>query len=182
MLKPVEALMRTLEERARGIRLVCTDVDGVLTTGALHYGAGPSHDKTFNVRDGAGIKWLQRAGIPVAFISGLDSPATLQRARDLAVEDCVAGRLDKRPVLAQLCAKYALDPGQVAHLGDDLADLPLLTRVGLACCPGDAVAEVRAAAHWVVPVAGGAGVLRAVAEFILKAQGHWDAIVAGYQA
>jgi 3-deoxy-D-manno-octulosonate 8-phosphate phosphatase (KDO 8-P phosphatase) len=172
--------MKSLEQRAKGIRLVCTDVDGVLTTGALHYGAGPGHDKTFNVRDGAGIKWLQRAGIPVAFISGLASPATLQRARDLAVEDCIAGQLDKGPVLEGLCAKYGLDPEQVAHLGDDLADLPLLTRVGLACCPQDAVAEVRAAAHWVVPVAGGMGVLRAVAEAILKAQGHWDGVVAAY--
>jgi len=77
--------MMTLEERTRAIRLVCTDVDGVLTTGALHYGDGPAHGKTFNVRDGAGIKWLQRAGIPVAFISGLHSPATLQRALDLQV-------------------------------------------------------------------------------------------------
>jgi 3-deoxy-D-manno-octulosonate 8-phosphate phosphatase (KDO 8-P phosphatase) len=172
--------MQSLEERARGIRLVCTDVDGVLTTGGLRYGAGPSHDKTFNVRDGAGIKWLQRAGIWVAFISGLESPATLTRARDLAVEDCIVGRLDKGPVLERLCAKYGLRPDQVAHLGDDLADLPLLASVGLACCPRDAVAEVLAAAHWVVPVAGGRGVLRAVAELILKAQGHWDGVVASY--
>ena len=132
-------------------------------------------------RDGAaGIKWLQRAGIPVAFISGLHSPATIQRARDLQVEDCIVGRLDKKPVLEQLCAKYGLEPGQVAHLGDDLADLPLLTAVGLACCPMDAVPEVQAAAHWVVPVSGGTGVLRAVAERILKAQGHWDGIVASF--
>ena len=172
--------MKTLEERTRGIRLVCTDVDGVRTTGALHYGDGAGHGKSFNVRDGAGIKWLQRAGIPVAFISGLHSPATLQRARDLQVEDCIVGRLDKGPVLDQLCAKYGLRLDQVAHLGDDLADLPLLTCVGLACCPRDAVAEVRAAAHWVVPVDGGAGVLRAVAERILKDQGRWAAVVAAY--
>lgn len=172
--------MPTLEQRIEGIRLVCTDVDGVLTTGALHYGDAPAHGKTFNVRDGAGIKWLQRAGIPVAFISGLHSPATLHRAADLQVEDCIVGRLDKEPVLAQLCDKYGLVPAQVAHLGDDLADLPLLARVGLGCCPRDAVEEVRAVAHWVVPVGGGMGVLRAVAERILKAQGHWDGIVAAY--
>jgi 3-deoxy-D-manno-octulosonate 8-phosphate phosphatase (KDO 8-P phosphatase) len=172
--------MKSLEERTKGIRLVCTDVDGVLTTGALHYNDGPTHDKTFNVRDGAGIKWLQRAGIPVAFISGLNSHATQQRARDLGVEDCIVGRLDKRPVLDELCAKYHLDPQQVAHLGDDLADLPILTSVGLACCPQDAVMEVKTAAHWVVQVPGGMGVLRAVAERILKDQGLWDGIVAGY--
>ena len=168
------------ESRARGIRLVCTDVDGVLTDGSLHYGAGPSHTKVFNVRDGAAIKWLQRAGIPVAFISGLESPATVRRAEDLQVVDCFAGHLAKLPVLEQICAKYGLRPDEVAHLGDDLADLPLLTRVGLACCPADAVPEVRAQAHWVVPVAGGRGVLRAVAEGILRAQGHWDAVVASY--
>jgi 3-deoxy-D-manno-octulosonate 8-phosphate phosphatase (KDO 8-P phosphatase) len=172
--------MATLDQRAAGIRLVCTDVDGVLTTGALQYGDGPAHGKVFHVRDGAGIKWLQRAGIPVAFISGLHSPATLHRAADLQVEDCIVGRLDKGPVLEQLCAKYGVRPEQVAHLGDDLADLPLLTRVGLACCPLDAVAEVQAAAHWVVPVPGGRGVLRAVAERILKAQGRWAGVVAAY--
>jgi 3-deoxy-D-manno-octulosonate 8-phosphate phosphatase (KDO 8-P phosphatase) len=180
MLNPAEAGMTTLGQRTGAIRLVCTDVDGVLTTGALHYGDGPTHSKSFNVRDGAGIKWLQRAGIPVAFISGLESPATLARARDLAVEDCIVGRLDKGPVLDRLCAKYGLRPDQVAHLGDDLADLPLLASVGLACCPRDAVAEVLAAVHWAVPVAGGRGVLRAVAELILKQQGHWDAVVASY--
>ncbi|MGA2079167.1 MAG: HAD hydrolase family protein [Holophaga sp.] len=172
--------MDPLEERIRGIRLVCTDVDGVLTTGALHYGDAPTHGKTFNVRDGAAIKWLQRSGIPVAFISGLHSPATLHRAADLQVEDCIVGRLDKGPVLDRLCAKYGLRPAQVAHLGDDLADLPLLASVGLACCPRDAVEEVRAAAHWVVPVDGGMGVLRAVAERILKAQGRWSGVVAAY--
>ncbi len=172
--------MTTLEERARAIRLVCTDVDGVLTTGALQYGDTPRHTKVFNVRDGAGIKWLQRYGIPVAFISGLDSPATVHRAWDLKVEDCFVGHLAKKPVLDQLCAKYGLRPEEVAHVGDDLADLPLLTQVGLACCPRDAVAEVKAQSHWVVPVDGGRGVLREVAEAILKAQGHWDEVVASY--
>jgi 3-deoxy-D-manno-octulosonate 8-phosphate phosphatase (KDO 8-P phosphatase) len=172
--------MSTIEERARAIRLVCTDVDGVLTTGELVYGTDPRHTKIFNVRDGAGIKWLQRCRIPVAFISGLDSPATIHRAWDLKVEDCFVGHLAKKPVLDQLCAKYGLAPEEIAHIGDDLPDLPLLTRVGLACCPRDAVAEVRGACHWVVPVDGGRGVLREVAEAILRAQGRWDEVVASY--
>ncbi len=95
-------------------------------------------------------------------------------------EDCFAGSLAKGPILDQLCAKYGLEPRQVAHLGDDLPDLPLLRQVGLACCPADAVAEVREACHLVVPVQGGAGVLRPVAERILKAQGCWEAVLAGY--
>lgn len=174
--------MDDLDLRAAKIRLLCTDVDGVLTTGALHYGAEAGHTKAFHVRDGAAIKWLQRAGIPVAFISGLDARATLQRARDLGVEDCFAGHLDKKPVLDLLCAKYGLACDQVGHLGDDLPDLPLLRRVGLACCPSDAAPEVKASCHWVVPVPGGHGLLRAVAERILKAQHRWDDIVGTYEA
>ena len=173
--------MPTLEERARAIRLVCTDVDGVLTTGQLHFSGDGAHTKAFHVRDGAATVYLRRCGIRVAFISGLDSPSTWARARQLGVEDCFAGDLIKGPILTQLCAKYDLRPEQVAHLGDDLPDLPLLSRVGLACCPEDAVAEVKDACHWVVPVEGGLGVLRPVAELILKAQGLWDSVVAKYQ-
>jgi 3-deoxy-D-manno-octulosonate 8-phosphate phosphatase (KDO 8-P phosphatase) len=172
--------MTTLEERARTIRLLCTDIDGVLTSGELHYGQGEGHTKDFHVRDGAAIKWLQRCGIPVAFISGLASPATLARAQHLGIEDCYAGHLAKQPILASLCVKYGLEPSQVAHLGDDLPDLPLLRRAGLACCPQDAVEEVRQACHWIVPVDGGRGALRPVAELILKAQGRWEEIVASY--
>lgn len=169
-----------LDLRAAKIRLLCTDIDGVLTTGALHYGAEPGHTKAFHVRDGAAIKWLQRAGIPVAFISGLDAGATVNRARDLGVEDCFVGHLDKLPVLDQLCAKYGLTYDQVAHLGDDLPDLPLLRRVGLACCPSDAADEVQAVCHWTVPASGGRGVVRHVAERILKAQGRWAELVGRY--
>lgn len=172
--------MEDLDARAAKIRLLCTDIDGVLTTGALHYGREPGHSKAFYVRDGAAIKWLQRAGLPVAFISGLDSGATVNRAQDLGVEDCFAGHLDKLPVLDRLCAKYGLTYDQIGHLGDDLPDLPLLRRVGLACCPSDAADEVKAACHWTVPVPGGRGVLRAVAERILKAQGRWDELVGRY--
>lgn len=169
--------MSTLEERAGAIKLLCTDVDGVLTNGTLHFAGEGGHTKSFHVRDGAGITFLQRQGIKVAFISGLDSPATWARAKHLGIEDCFAGNLAKGPILEQLCAKYHLSLEQVGHIGDDLADLPLLDRVGLACCPQDAVEEVRSACHWVVPVLGGQGVVRAVAELILKAQGRWMKVV-----
>lgn len=173
--------MDDLDLRAAKIRLLCTDIDGVLTTGALLYGLAPGHAKAFHVRDGAAIKWLQRSGIAVAFISGLDAEATRNRARDLAVEDCFAGHLDKGPVLDQLCAKHGLAYDEVAHLGDDLPDLPILRRVGLACCPSDAVPEVKAACHWTMDLPGGHGLLRAVAERILKAQGRWADIVSKYE-
>jgi 3-deoxy-D-manno-octulosonate 8-phosphate phosphatase (KDO 8-P phosphatase) len=173
--------MNTLNERARRIRLLCSDVDGVLTEGALHFHGEGGHTKSFNVRDGAGIAYLQRCGVKVAFISGLDSPATWARAKHLGVADCFAGNVAKGPILQQLCEKYGLQLDEVAHIGDDLADLPLLDQVGFACCPQDAVEEVQKACHWVVPVAGGKGVMRAVAERILKARGQWDDLVASYR-
>ena len=170
-----------LTARLARVRLLCTDVDGVLTTGLLHYGLESGHTKAFHVRDGAATKWLQGAGVPVAFISGLATPATRLRAMDLGIEDCFMGRLEKLPVLDQLKAKHGLEYGEIAHVGDDLHDIPLLRRVGLACCPEDAAEEVKAACHWVVPVQGGRGVLRAIGEAILKAQGKWDALVAKYE-
>jgi 3-deoxy-D-manno-octulosonate 8-phosphate phosphatase (KDO 8-P phosphatase) len=169
-----------LIDRLARLRLLCTDVDGVLTTGLLHYGLESGHTKAFHVRDGAATKWLQASGVQVAFISGLATPATRLRAMDLGIEDCYMGRLDKLPILHELAAKHGLDLQQTAHIGDDLQDLPILRAVGLACCPEDAADEVKAVCHWVVPVAGGHGVLRAVGEAILKAQGKWDGIVAKY--
>nr|WP_320132609.1 HAD family hydrolase [uncultured Holophaga sp.] len=173
--------MQSLLERARRIRLVCTDVDGVLTDGSLHFGHDIGHTKSFHVRDGIAFKWLQAQGIPVAIISGLDSPATWKRAEALGVEDCFAGSLEKLPILQQLCAKYGVEPSEVAHIGDDLPDLPLLTRVGLACCPSDAVVDVRELCHYVVPEPGGRFVFRAVAELILKAQDRWDRVLDRYR-
>ena len=177
---PAEPAMSDLESRLRAVRLLCTDVDGVLTDGTLVYGPGP-HTKNFHVRDGAAIKWLQAAGIPVVFISGLESPATDRRAADLGIEDCITGRLDKLPALQAVCAKHGLGFDQIAHLGDDLHDLPLLRRVGLACCPADATGEVQAASHLVLSAAGGRGALREAAERILKAQDLWAGLLARFQ-
>jgi 3-deoxy-D-manno-octulosonate 8-phosphate phosphatase (KDO 8-P phosphatase) len=170
-----------IEERAKKIRLVCTDVDGVLTDGALHYGPDGGHWKSFYVRDGTGIKALQRAGIPVAFVSGLISNATMLRAKDLGIEDCFMGNADKISIIQSLCAKYGVAKDEVAHIGDDLIDLRALGFVGMAVCPQDAVPEVRLQADWVAPVDGGRGVIRAVAELILKSKGLWDEVVDSYR-
>lgn len=172
--------MDPLHDRLTKIRLLTTDVDGVLTDGGLHYHGAEGHTKVFNVKDGAGIKYLQSAGIPVAFISGLESVSTWARAAHLGVKDCYTGHLAKLPALDELCATHGLTYDQIAHVGDDLPDLPLLSRVGLACCPEDAVPEVKGSCHWIVPLPGGRGVVRAVAERILKAQGRWDDIPSRY--
>jgi 3-deoxy-D-manno-octulosonate 8-phosphate phosphatase (KDO 8-P phosphatase) len=172
--------MKDLESRLRSVRLVCTDVDGVLTDGSLVYRDG-AHTKDFHVRDGAAVKWLQQSGVPVVFLSGLDSPATLRRATDLGIEDCIMGRLDKLPALEALCRSRGVGFDQVAHIGDDLHDLPLLRRVGLACCPADAVPEVKAACHLLLSAPGGKGAFREAAERILKAQNLWAALLAPFQ-
>jgi 3-deoxy-D-manno-octulosonate 8-phosphate phosphatase (KDO 8-P phosphatase) len=171
----------SLEERARAIRLVLTDVDGVLTSSHLFYGVEERHLRGFSTRDGAGMNWLRECGIPVGFISALDAPSTRARARDLGVAELHLGSGPKLATLRGILERLGLAAAQVAYLGDDLHDLPVLLRVGLSACPEDAAAEVRAACHWTVPLKGGEGVFRAVAELVLKAQGLWPGVVARYR-
>lgn len=167
-------------QQAKRIRLVCTDVDGVLTDGLMHYGPEAGHWKQFYVRDGVGIKALQKTGIPVVFISGQRSDATDRRAKDLGVEDCFTGVSTKISLIEKICIKYDVSFDEIAYVGDDLIDIGLLKKVGLAICPRDAVPEVLEIAHWVVPKDGGKGVLRSVAEFIIKSNGKWDALLKSY--
>ena len=170
-----------VETRARQIKLVATDVDGVLTDGRLYYPLeGGAHCKAFHVRDGAAIKWLQGQSIPVAFITGLVSASVQQRAQDLAITDCFMGIGDKTKSIEALLPKYQCTWENIAYLGDDLQDLPVLQRVGLAVCPSDACAEVRSSVHQVLQERGGSGVFRILAELILNAQGSWDAVVKRY--
>jgi 3-deoxy-D-manno-octulosonate 8-phosphate phosphatase (KDO 8-P phosphatase) len=152
----------------------------VLTNSILQYGPDGGHWKQFHVRDGTGIKALQRSGIPVVFISGLRSNATDQRARDLGVEDCFTGVAAKATIIEKICIKYGVSLEEVAFIGDDLIDIGILNSVGMAICPQDAALEVKQIAHWVVPVDGGRGVLRAVAEFFLKSRGWWEEFVNSY--
>lgn len=177
---PDEEVIEALGDRARKIRIVLTDVDGVLTSSHLFYGHEGVNLRAFSTRDGAGMNWLNQSGIPVGFISALDAPATRQRALDLRVEEVHLGSGDKLPVLKEICERRRLSFEQVAYLGDDLHDWPLLGRVGLAVCPQDAASELHKICHWCVPLRGGDGVFRAVSELVLKSQGHWASIVERY--
>lgn len=177
---PDESVLGLLRERARKIRMVLTDVDGVLTSSHLYYGHEGMHLRAFSTRDGAGINWLVQAGIPVGFISALDAPSTRQRARDLNVEELHLGSGEKLPILEEICVRRGLAIDEVAYLGDDLHDLPLLNRVGLSICPMDAAPELRDRCHWTVPLRGGEGVFRAAAELILKSQERWETILTRY--
>lgn len=164
-------------ERAARIKLLILDVDGVLTDGRLYYGPRDELFKVFHVRDGHGIKLARQAGLEVAFLSGRRSDPAFLRAKELGVPHYYEGLRDKVPVLEELCRKLDLTPEEVAAVGDELVDLPLFQRVGLAVAVADAVPEVRAKAHWVTTNPGGRGAVREVTDLLLKASGAWDRLV-----
>ncbi|MDP3182278.1 MAG: HAD hydrolase family protein [Desulfobaccales bacterium] len=163
--------------KARLIRLLLLDVDGVLTDGRLYFGPAGEALKVFHVRDGHGIKMAQQGGIEVAFLSGRRSDAAFHRARDLGVTRYYEGLRDKVAVFEELLAALNLAPQEVAAVGDELVDLPLMAQVGLAVAVADAAPEVKAAALWVTPSPGGQGAVREVTDLLLKAQGKWPETV-----
>ncbi len=160
-------------ERAQFIRLLLLDVDGVLTDGRLYFDAKGEALKVFHVRDGHGIKMAQQGGIEVAILSGRRSDAAFHRARDLGLSRYYEGLRDKVAVLEELLAALNLAPREVAAVGDELVDLPLMAQVGLAVAVADAAPEVLIAAHWVTTLPGGRGAVREVCDLLLKAQGKW---------
>lgn len=165
-------------ERARRIRVLLFDVDGVLTDGGVYMHADGSESKRFDIKDGAAIVLARRAGLSVGVISARHSASTLHRARQLGMDPICQGVQDKAATLEDLVRTRGWDLLDVAYMGDDVVDLPVLARVGLAACPADAVPEVLAAAHVISSRPGGHGAARSLIEDILRAQGRWDALVA----
>jgi 3-deoxy-D-manno-octulosonate 8-phosphate phosphatase (KDO 8-P phosphatase) len=163
--------------RARHIRLLILDIDGVLTDGRLYFDLKGETLKVFHVRDGHGIKMAQRAGLEVALLSGRRSDAAFHRARELGINRFYEGVRDKVAILEELLAALNLTAPEVAAVGDELVDLPLFHRVGLGVAVADAVPEVRAAAHWITTLPGGRGAVREVCDLLLKAQGKWEDLV-----
>lgn len=166
-----------VRQRAQNIRLLILDVDGVLTDGSLYFDAKGETLKVFHVRDGHGIKLAQRAGIEVALLSGRRSDAAYHRAKELGINRFHEGLRDKVAVLEEIVAAMQIEASQVAMVGDDLVDLPIMSRAGFAVAVADAVPEVIAAAHWVTSLPGGRGAVREVCDLLLKAQGKWGEIV-----
>lgn len=156
-----------LEARARHIRLLLLDVDGVLTDGSILVGPDGLELKAFFVRDGAAIVMAQRAGMEVGFLSGRASAPTAVRAAELGVQIVVQGELDKATAFDQILARRALEPAAVAYMGDDLLDLPVLRRVGLAAAPADAVPAVLNEVHWTSSLNGGRGAVRELVDMLL---------------
>lgn len=176
-----EAYPPDVWQRACRIRLLILDVDGVLTDGSLYFGPREEVLKVFHVRDGHGIKMAQRGGLEVAFLSGRRSDPAFLRAKELGVTRYFEGLRNKLPVLEELCRTLNLAPEQVAAVGDELVDLPLFHRVGLAVAVADAGPEVKAAAHWVTVNPGGRGAVREVTDLILQATGAWEELLAIWQ-
>jgi 3-deoxy-D-manno-octulosonate 8-phosphate phosphatase (KDO 8-P phosphatase) len=161
-----------------GIRLLLTDVDGVLTDGRLQFDHAGREVKSFHVHDAAGLVYWHRAGGLSGFLSGRDAPIVAARAAELGVHEVHLGQLRKLPVFEELIARRGLRPEQIAYVGDDLLDLPVLERVGFAVAPPNARIEVRARVHHVTEVPGGSGAVREVVEILLRARGLWDTVVA----
>jgi|SRR6478672_5373599 len=166
--------------RAARVRLMIFDVDGILTDGSLHYGPEGEVMKTFNVLDGHGIKLLQQAGVAAAIISARASPIVARRAKDLGIRHLYQGVHDKRAAFEELLAQTGCPMEECGFVGDDVIDLPILTRVGFAASVPNGHAEVRARAHYVTLAPGGRGAARELCDLILKAQHKYEAALAPY--
>lgn len=175
---PFRPWPKKLLKRARNIRLLALDVDGVLTDGGIHLDSAGIESKRFHVRDGLGIRLLLESGMAVGMITARNSPLVAARARELDVSFLHQGVKEKWRCLEEELRQRALSAGQCAFMGDDLIDLPILSRVGLASAPADADPEVVRRVHWTARRSGGRGAVRELAEGLLRAQGRWEQALA----
>jgi len=163
-----------LIEKAAKIKLLILDVDGVLSDNKLTYGDDGQEYKSFYTRDGHGMVMLQKSGIDIAIITGRKSPLTEKRMTDLKVKHLFQGVPDKLPVFLSLVDSLNLQLDEIAYMGDDILDLPILTRIGLAACPADADREVKPRVDHISEFNGGQGCVRELCEMILKSQNLWQ--------
>lgn len=168
------------KNRAEKIRLVIFDIDGVLTSGGLHFDNQGREYKTFNSLDGHGIRMLLDSDIRVAIITGRKSQLVSHRMKELGVNLIFQGYRDKRPAFNELLAQTELGSEQIAYMGDDLPDLPVMCQVGLAVAVQNAHSFVKQNAHWVTALTGGSGAVRETTDFILQSQNLLDDIHASY--
>lgn len=170
----------SIDSRAARIKLLLFDVDGVLTQGRVEIHADGSESKSFFIRDGIAMVWAQRLGIKVGFLSARLAPTTPHRAAQLGVTLVYHGVSSKLATYEQILRDLGLTDDEVAYMGDDVVDLAVLSRSGLAAAPADAVEEVLSRVHWASRFGGGNGAARELIEVILKAQGRWDEVISMY--
>jgi 3-deoxy-D-manno-octulosonate 8-phosphate phosphatase (KDO 8-P phosphatase) len=166
--------MKDILEKASRIRLVVFDVDGVLTDGSLYIGDDGQEYKAFHSRDGHGIKMLLHQGVEIAIITGRTSQVVEHRMKNLGISHVYQGKLEKLPAFQELIQKLGVSEEQTAYVGDDVVDLPVMRRVGLAIAVQDAHPLVRQHSHWQTPNPGGRGAARDVCELIMEARGVLD--------
>jgi len=175
---------KVLEAAAR-VKLLLMDVDGVLTNGRLYNVPDPEgkmvETKGFDSQDGIALQWLIWKGIKTGVISGRQSPATVERARQVKMTYIYQGHIEKIPILEEILAKEQIDSSEVAYIGDDFTDVVIMNRVGLAIATANARPEVKKMAHYVTSAAGGSGAVREVVELLLEAQNRWGEILRHYE-
>jgi 3-deoxy-D-manno-octulosonate 8-phosphate phosphatase (KDO 8-P phosphatase) len=169
-------------DRARGVRLMIFDVDGVLTDGTLLYGPAGEELKAFHSHDGLGLKLLAASGVACALLSGRRSAAVALRAAELGIEHVLQGLDDKLTACNELLRKTGLNLKEAGYMGDELVDLPVLTRCGFACAPREAPEAVRARVHYVASAAAGRGAAREVCELLMRAQQKFEQALGRYLA
>ena len=176
----INLMRRESFERAKKIKLIISDVDGVLTDGGIYIGEEGELFKAFNVKDGFGITLALRLGFKFAIITGRKSKQLEIRMKELGVSDVFQGKIDKRMAYSDIKEKYALADEEIAYIGDDIVDLPVMAQVGFPATVADAPSEVKNYSCVVSDLNGGHGAVREVIEFILKAQGLWQDVVNSY--
>jgi len=169
-----------VQKRAARIKLLLMDCDGVLTDGRVWLFENGEEQKGFHTRDGLGLELLHRAGLRSGIISGRTSTAVQKRAQGLGMSFVIQGCEDKQKAFTEILDHALVDALEVAYIGDDLNDIPLMLKCGLGVAVADAAPEARKHAHYITSVAGGFGVVREVVELILKSQGRWDELIARY--
>lgn len=174
-----------IDDLAARVRLLLMDVDGVLTDGRLMNVPGPDgsmvETKAFDSQDGIALQWLTWHGVQTGVISGRVSPATEERARQVKMTYVYQGHIEKIPILEEISKQSGIPFSATAYMGDDLTDVVVMRRVGLAIATANARPEVKRAAHHVTAAAGGSGAVREVIEMLLRAQGHWADILRKYE-
>ncbi len=166
--------------KAKLVRLLILDVDGIMTDGSIVYDYEGGETKTFNVRDGHGIKLLMMAGLRLALITARSSRAVLRRADELGITLVYQGARDKLSAFEEILGETSLEQGQTAYMGDDIIDIPVLKRAGFSVTVPDAASEVKERVDYITEKRGGRGAVREVVEIILKEQGKWEGVIKGY--
>jgi 3-deoxy-D-manno-octulosonate 8-phosphate phosphatase (KDO 8-P phosphatase) len=167
-------------EKIKQLKLLILDVDGVLTDGRLFFDQQGNEYKCFHARDGHGLKLLKQTGVEIAVISGRSSATVALRMKNLGIEHVYQGHENKRMAFQEILQNLQLSPNQVAHVGDDLLDLPIMTQVGFAIAVQDANFAVKQYADWCTQTLGGQGAVREVCDLIMQVQGSFDKVLQGY--